>query len=60
MILQEIEGHRVEVRLAWREPDQLQLEIVRTVGTETHRQDFYFHPQELERLAEYINDRLCL
>ena len=60
MILQEIEGYKFEVKLAWIDHEQLQLKILRTIGTETRNQDFYFHPQELSRLADYINDRLCL
>lgn len=60
MILQEIEGYRFEVRLAWVDHEQLQLKIIRTIDTVTHNQDFYFNPEQLSRLADYINDRLCL
>lgn len=60
MTLQEHEGYKFEVKLSWLDQDQIQLKILRTVGTETRNQDFYFHPKELERLAEYINDTLCL
>ena len=60
MTLQEHEGHKFEVKLHWLDQDQVQLKILRTVGTETRNQDYYFPPEELARLAEYINDTLCL
>jgi hypothetical protein len=59
MRIQEIEGYTFDVKLAWLEPDMIQFKLLRTVGTEQRNQDFYFTPEELARLAEYINDTLC-
>lgn len=59
MILQEIEGYKFEVKLAWLDQDQIQLKILRTVGTEQRNQDYYFKPEELSKLADYIRDTLA-
>ena len=60
MRIQEVDGYTFDIRVAWLAQDQLQFEIVRMIDGQEYRQDYYFTPQELERLAEYINDRLCL
>lgn len=59
MKIQDREGYTFEVKLAWLDQDQIQFKILRTVGTETRNQDFYFTPEELTRLADYIRDTLC-
>jgi hypothetical protein len=50
----------IDIAVAWLAPDELELSIAETINGETHyHRTRYFAPEELTRLADYINDTLC-
>lgn len=60
MKFQEHHSKEFDIALAWQDTDTVQFKITRTVGREQHTQTFYFAPEELEQLREYMQDQLCL
>lgn len=51
----------IDIKLAWIEPDLLELNITETTGGSTHyHQPRYITPQDLSHLSDYINRTLCL
>lgn len=64
MLIQQNESYKLDVSLRWLDPELIEVLITTSDlerGSWEHRyQSFFMEPTNLARLADYINDTLCL
>jgi hypothetical protein len=63
MQIQKTDCYELKTQVVWLEPDLVQLKVTtinqESRGAETRNQSYFMTPEELMRLADYINDCLC-
>jgi len=59
MLIQKCDDYEFAVSLKWLDQEQIQFKLSRRIEGETRNQDFYFTPEELMKLADYINGTLA-
>ena len=64
MLIQKLDDYELRISLSWISSEELQLKITTTIldnvtGT-TQNRSYFVSPEEAMRIADHINDVLCL